>query len=114
MRRDPPAPAAAGYGQVVAQGQQLSSLILQIVDELRVFTIFPRQRLLQHRDRGTNSIFSDRRSAPEDTGRRKGRNARTWTKKPQHKPQAFSYGILTSKASLQHPHSPSAQTLACQ
>lgn len=57
----------AGYCQVVAQGQQLSSLIFQIVDELRVFTVFPCQRLLQQKDTRTNSIFSDRGSALEHT-----------------------------------------------
>lgn len=38
---------SAGYGQVVAQGQQLPSLILQLVDELRLLPILPCQSLLR-------------------------------------------------------------------
>lgn len=37
----------AGYGQVIAQGQQLSSLILQLIDEPRVVSILLHQHFLE-------------------------------------------------------------------
>lgn len=41
---------AGGYGEVVSEGQQLSSLVLQVIDELGIFSIFPCQGFL-HRNR---------------------------------------------------------------
>lgn len=32
---------STGYSQVVAQGQQLPSLVLQLIDELRVLPVLP-------------------------------------------------------------------------
>lgn len=43
----PKAEATTGYSQVIAQGQQLSTLILQLIDELRVVPILPHQRFLE-------------------------------------------------------------------
>ena len=43
-----------GHSEVVSEGQQLSSLVFEVVDELGIFSILPRQHFLFKQ--GDNSL----------------------------------------------------------
>lgn len=43
-----------GDGQVISKGTLFSSLVLEIIDELRVLTVLPHQHLLQLKDRSVD------------------------------------------------------------
>ena len=46
--------ACEGHGEVVAQAERLAPLVRQVVDQLAVLAVLPRQRLPQLEDRGVD------------------------------------------------------------